>query len=202
MDKVINEKDFEIRENVVAGIAGAFLFSLAGAVVYFLLHLVGYIASISGLIGVVCAIKGYAIFAKKESKKGIIIASIISILVIVMAWYFCLAYDVYDVYKTGFELGETDFSLTFFESVRVAPVFLEEPEILRAYLSDLALGLLFCLIGGGSYVFNKLKNANKKNVVEPQAEVVQPVVEQAEEKAEEKAEEAPEEASEEANVEQ
>lgn len=174
MDTVIVDKNPEFKENVIAGIVGAFLFSLAGAAIYFLLHLIGYIASISGLVGVVCAVKGYTIFAKKESKKGIVIATVISLLVIVLAWYFCLAYDVYDAYKAFYESGETDFYFTFTEAVRVAPTFLEEPEISDAYFTDLGLSLFFCLIGCGSYVINKLKNANKntRNTVAPQAEAV------------------------------
>ena len=161
------DNTLDLRENVVAGIVGAFLFSLAGAAIYFVLHLIGYIASISGLVGAVCAVKGYTVFSKKESKKGIVIATVVSLLVIVIAWYFCLAYDVYDAYKIGFETGETDFYFTFIESLRVAPLFLEEPEISKAYFGDLALGLFFCLIGCGSYVVNKLKNTNKKNVTQP-----------------------------------
>ena len=48
---------------------------------------------------------------------------------------------------------------TFFESVRVAPYFLQDTEIRGAYLKDLIMGLAFCVIGGGSYVVNKIKNA-------------------------------------------
>ena len=77
MNNYIDNQNTEVSENVLAGIVGAFLFSLVGAAVYFILNLFGYIASISGLIGAVCAVKGYAVFAKKESKKGIIIAAII-----------------------------------------------------------------------------------------------------------------------------
>ena len=162
MDKFVDQRDLQFKENVMAGIVGAFLFSLVGAAVYFLLHLIGYVASISGLIGAVCAVKGYTVFSKKESKKGIVIAALVSVLVMVIAWYFCLAYDVYDAYKVAFEAGETDFYFTFIESLRLAPVFLEDPEISRVYFGNLALGLLFCLVGCGSYVINKLKNKGKK----------------------------------------
>jgi hypothetical protein len=56
-------------------------------VVFILSH--RYFASVSGLIGVVLAIKGYKLFAKKESIKGIIISSVIAFLVLVLAWYLC-----------------------------------------------------------------------------------------------------------------
>ena len=154
----LNEQQ-TIHENVLAGIVGAFLFSLAGGALWFLLYMVGFIAAISGLVGAICAIKGYSVFAKKESVKGIVISVIISLIVMVIAWYFCLAYDIYTVHMEWFEAGEIDFTYTFFESVRVAPIFLEDPTIRGAYVKDLVLGLAFCIIGGGSYVVNKIKNA-------------------------------------------
>ena len=43
----------EKRENVLGGIVGAFLFSLAGGVIWFQLDMVGFYAGISGLIGAV-----------------------------------------------------------------------------------------------------------------------------------------------------
>ena len=185
MDNYVNEHTTDFEENVVAGTVGAFLFSLAGGIIYFLLHLVGYVASISGLIGAICAVKGYSVFAKKESKKGIIIAAIIALLVIAIAWYFCLAYDVYEAHKGWFEAGEIDYTVSFLEALRGAPVFLEEPEIARAYFGDLALGLLFALIGSGSYVYNKYKNAKNKpqNVQTPYT--VNPVQDQHENKSDE-----------------
>ena len=104
------------------------------------------------LIGVVCAIKGYTIFGKRESTKGIIISTVIAFIVLVLAWYLCLSYDVYDAYQLWYEEGHVDFTLTFFESVANAHLFLEEPEIASAYFKDLGLGLLFCVIGAFGYV--------------------------------------------------
>lgn len=181
----MENKTLEQRENVIAGIAGAFLFSLAGAVVYFLLYLLGVIAALSGLVGVVCAIKGYSIFAKKESTKGVIIASVIAFLVIVLAWFFCLSYDIYADYKSAFEAGEIDFMLTFSESVRLAPEILEIPEFAKAYFGDLAIGLLFCLIGSGSYIVAKIKNAKKQPVNTPVVQAAPFMPEAVEENTEE-----------------
>lgn len=161
MNDNIKNQQPDVKENMIAGIVGAFLFSLVGGVLWFLIYMFGFIAGISGLIGAVCAIKGYAIFAKKESVKGIIISVIISLLVIALAWYFCLAYDIYDVYNEWFEAGEIDFSLSFFESVQLAPMFLADPEIAIPYFKDLAIGLILCIVGGGSYVVNSIKNTKR-----------------------------------------
>lgn len=147
----------EVKENVIAGIGGAFLFSLAGGAVWFGLYMVGFIAAISGIVGVICAFKGYSIFAKKESMKGLVISTVMALIVIVAAWYLCLSYDVYQAYQDWYELGEVDFTLTYSESVQVAFRFLEEPEIARGYLADLAMGVIFCIIGAGSYIVNMAK---------------------------------------------
>lgn len=147
----------QVKENVAAGIAGAFLFSLAGGIVYFALYLIGITASISGFVGVICAIKGYSIFAKRESKRGVLIAVVASLLVIVLAWYFCLSFDVYTAYQEWYAAGEVEYALTFSESIACAHLFLEEPEIATSYFGNLALGLIFCALGGGGYVYTKLK---------------------------------------------
>ena len=67
MNDNIKNQQTDVKENVIAGIVGAFLFSLVGGALWFLIYMFGFIAGISGLIGAVCAIKGYAIFAKKYS---------------------------------------------------------------------------------------------------------------------------------------
>ena len=152
------------RENVVAGIVGAFLFSLAGGVLWFVIYMVGFVAAISGLVGVICAIKGYALFAKKESIKGIIISSVIALGVIVLAWYFSIGYEIYNSYQELFMAGETDFTFTFFESMRLIPTFFDIPEVRSACLRDLLLGLVFCIVASVSYIINKIRSAKAANV--------------------------------------
>lgn len=142
----------EPQENVFAGAVGAFLFALAGGIVWFVLYLLGFLAALSGIVGVVCAIKGYEIFAHKESKKGVIISVVMAAVVLVIAWYFTLAYDICEAYKEWYAEGVVDFTLNFAEALRVAPEFLKEPEIGRGYLIDLGLGLLFCVAGSFGYI--------------------------------------------------
>ena len=92
MNSSIKNSDTQA-ENVLFGIVGAFLFSLVGGVLYYLLYQMGYLAALSGLVGVICAITGYSFFAKKESTKGTVISVIIAALVLVAAWYLCVASD-------------------------------------------------------------------------------------------------------------
>lgn len=153
------------KENVLAGTIGALLFSLAGGVLWFVLYQVGFLAGISGIVGVICAIKGYAVFAKKESLKGVIIAVIAAVITMLLAWYLCLSLDVYNAYQDWYAEGEVDFTVTFAEAVRGAWTFLEEPDIAMAYLKDLGMGLLLCVIGA----FRSVSDAVKRVKLEKEA---------------------------------
>ncbi len=153
----INEKqslNIEAEENVLFGVVGAFLFSLVGGVMYILLSMVGFIAALSGLVGVVCAIKGYAFFSKKESKKGIIISVIISALVLVLAWYVGFCLDMVEAYKLWYAEGEVDYAPTFFEYF---PFGVIDLTVNTLYFVDLFLSLALGAVGCASYVSNRLK---------------------------------------------
>ena len=147
----------------MAGIVGAFLFSLVGGVLWYVLYQIGFMAGISGFVGVVCAMKGYAFFAKKESRKGVIISVLMSIFVMVIAWYLCLSTDVYKAYQEWYENGEIDFTVSFIEAVRGAYIFLSEPEIAPSYFGDLAIGLLLCVVGCWKDVINAFRSAGAQS---------------------------------------
>jgi hypothetical protein len=134
----------------------------------------GFLAGISGLVGVVCAVKGYALFAKNESVKGVVIAIVCAVAVQVIAWYLCLSFDVYNVYQDWYANGEVDFTPTFAESVRNAYVFLSEPEIASSYFLDLGLGLVLCVVGAARSVIDAVKRV--KNKAEPTKDQEQPPV--------------------------
>ncbi len=158
MNQSINQSNkplvSEAEENVLFGVIGAFLFSLVGAVVYVVLNMVGYIAALSGLIGVVCAIKGYAIFAKRESKRGLIISVIMAAVVIVIAWYVCFCLDMVEAYQMWFENGEVDYAPTIFEYL---PYGFWDLTVNPVYFVDLLLSLALGAVGCWSYVSNMLK---------------------------------------------
>lgn len=145
------------KENVLAGTVGALLFSLVGGILWFVLYQFGRLAAISGLVGVICSIKGYTFFAKKESFKGIIIAIIAALVVLLIAWYLCLAKDVYDAHQEWYNSGLILSPISFTESVKTAHLYLEDSEIAGAYLTDLGIGLLLCAVGSASYIATAVK---------------------------------------------
>ena len=73
----------ERRENVLTGLIGAFLGSLIGVACIVAIGQLGYVASISGVIMAVCAIKGYELMGGAMSRKGAVIACI---LIVVMTY--------------------------------------------------------------------------------------------------------------------
>ena len=163
MDNNVNTK-----ENVLAGAVGAFLFSLVGGILWFVLWQVGVLAAVSGLVGVICAVKGYTFFAKtkRESKACLILSVIIAMLVLAVAWYACVAYDIYLAYQEWFAAGEVDFTLTFFEAVNAVPYFFQDSEILLPYLGDLGMGLLFAVVGIISYLASREKKMKAQAAAE------------------------------------
>ena len=190
MNSSIKNSDTQA-ENVLFGIVGAFLFSLVGGVLYYLLYQMGYLAALSGLVGVICAIKGYSFFAKKESTKGTVISVIIAALVLVAAWYLCVASDLHAAYNEWYAQGEVDSIPSFFDCVRVVPDILKDfPE----YFKDLAISLILAAVGCGSYIANTIKNRRLKaeastNNAAPTSDS-EPASAEQEEKSDEDAEEA------------
>lgn len=159
----MNNNSMETKENVLAGAVGAFLFSLVGGILWFVLYQIGYVASISGLVGVICAVKGYTFFAKtkNESTKCLVISMIIAVLVLVISWYLCIGYEIYLAYQAWYAAGEVDFTLSFFDSVRVIPYFFEDSEFLIACIKDFGFGLLFAALGIVSYLSSREKKRKK-----------------------------------------
>ena len=90
-----------------------------------------------------------------------------------------------------YELGEIDFYFSFFESVQISHLFLTEPEA-AAYFKDLAIGILLCIVGGGSYVINSIKNTKRTGKSAPAPVEPVPMGIQSEENTEEQAPAEPE----------
>lgn len=142
--------------NVLAGAVGALLFSVIGGVIYFLVYQLGFIAGICGLVTFILASFGYDLFAKPKGKNsiaGLISAIIATLVMIFVAEYLCISYEIFQVFK---EEG-----ITFFDAVRATPDFLTEPELMGAVVKDIAMSYLFTFLACINNISNIIK-ANKK----------------------------------------
>ena len=141
-------------ERVGMGVLGAILFSLAGAVVYYVLWSVNIIAAISGIICVICALKGYEIFAGARTKRGIFISVAVSAVMLVLAWYFCYCSDIHAYWESAFAAGETDYVPTVWECLSYG--YMDLPAN-PGYLVDLILSLAMGGLGCWGYVTRSLR---------------------------------------------
>ena len=133
----------EVKEKVAGGILG----TLIGAICIVLVNQFGYIASISGVVMGVCALKGYQILGKKMSLKGIIICVILMLLMVYISNWFSYAVAVAQVYKAD-----------------IVSSFLAVPELIKegaiesgAYYKDLLMLYVFTAIGAVPVIKNQIK---------------------------------------------
>lgn len=137
-------------ENIIAGIVGAFLFSLIGGLLYFIIYQIGFIAGITGLVIFVLANFGYGLFSgRKNSIKGIVVSIICLIVTTLLAEYLCIAYVVFDAYK--------EYDVSFFAAIRSAYYFIIDPEI--GLLGDVIYDVLFALVLGALSAFGSIRTA-------------------------------------------
>lgn len=178
-----NPAELEPRENVFLGVVGALLFSLAGAVVYFILNRVGYIASLSAMVGAYCACFGYALFSRKKgSKIGTVVAAVATILVMVLAVVFCLAFDLYEYIKEDYAnvkltevFGDTVRSL-FNSSHPIEYGYYVYSFERSSFVKDLIGTLIFTALGIVGFISaQRTKRKAAQQSAQAQAMPVQPV---------------------------
>ena len=137
-------------ENVAAGVVGAFLGTLLGVVCTVVIGQLGYVASVSGLIMAVGALKGYELLGGRLSKKGAVISSL---LILVMTW---LAHRLTWAIALASAAG-----LGVFESFQAIPELLEAGLLEGpAYWGGLVMLYLFTLLGAVPTIIGGLRSAD------------------------------------------
>ena len=131
------------KDNVIAGVVGAFLGSLIGVLCIIVIGELGYVAAISGVVMAICVLKGYEMLGGKASKKGIVISVII---MLVMTWVGDRLDWAIMVYR---ELSQyADVNITIFDCYRMIPEMLSEGYIDTAnYIMNLFMIYVFLLLG-------------------------------------------------------
>lgn len=147
------------RENVLAGFVGAFLFALIGGVLYFLIYQTGIIAGICGLITFILANFGYGLLSgnrKGESIPGLVASIIMMLLIIFLAEYICIAYEIYRA------LAATKPS--FINILRLMPEFLSDKDIFGAFVHDLVFAYLLGLFASIGNITRMVKS-RKQSII-------------------------------------
>lgn len=136
---------YTMRERVGAGLAAAFIYALIGGVLWLGLHYVGFPAWLGAIVAVKCAVKGYENYAHRLSYQGIVLATVMALLSVVIAWYLCLSDDVYQAQIAWFEAGKTGYKITFFDAMAGAYTRLLDPKTAWDGWRDLVIGGALCV---------------------------------------------------------
>ena len=142
----------QMPENVMAGIAGALLFSLAGVALYVGIYQIGFIAGICSFVMFSLGSLGYGIFSgnrRSTSAASIIIPLIIMLVMTCVAEYLALALAVYLEYK--------DYGVSISDVMAAMPELIQDPEVLPEVLKDLGFALFFGLLATAGTVATKMK---------------------------------------------
>lgn len=125
------------QENTAAGILGALIGSLAGVICIILISRLNFVASVSGLVMAVCALKGYEKLAGTLSKKGAVLSGVI---IVIMTY---LAHHLNITIELMLEAG-----LSFFDAFVLIPRLLQLDMLDGTYFwGNLAMLYLFTLLG-------------------------------------------------------
>ena len=168
----------EQNEKILLGVLGSLLFSLAGGLLHFLIYRLGYFASISGLIAAYAAFFGYGFFSgNKLSKKGMVIAAVVSILVTTVANFASYVYDVHQlVGSDGISLSFGDLLSHSFALLRDGSLEITKGRYIygyemdtAAFYKDLGVSLLFCGLGIFGFIrttLQRIRAASKKSTLQ------------------------------------
>ena len=147
-----------VRENIVAGAVGAFLFSLIGVALYVLIYQANIISGICGLVIFVLASFGYGVFARTKNRSSvpnIVVSVIVMAAMIFISEYICISLEIYKVYS--------DIGITFFDAVSSVPEFLSVPEIRSDFLKELAWAYLFGFAVSASYIVRLVRERKNRS---------------------------------------
>lgn len=148
------------RESLAAGLVGAFLGSLLGAVCIIVVGQLGYVAAISGMVMAVCALKGYELLGGTLSRKGAVIACI---------WVLIITYVSYQL-ECALQIAQAA-EVGVFEAFRSIGYLLEGGYLnTRAYWGGMVMLYLFTLVGAVPLLVGALRGQAPASAPPPQSQ--------------------------------
>ena len=150
-----NEQEKQERTgSYLSGAVGAFLGSALGAIVWAVVLLMGYVASIVGLLIGWLAEKGYSLLKGKVGKAKVVILILAVIFGVLLGTVAADAFTLIGMINGGELPGATLADIPLI----ILVTFVESPEYLTGTLTNVGLGLLFAALG----VFGIMRKAGKE----------------------------------------
>lgn len=138
----LNERENRKSENIFAGIVGALLGSVIGAITIIIFGQLGYVSAISGFVLAICSIKGYELFSKKLSNFGIIFSIVIALVMTYVGSRFDMAISIMSILKPENISIFTAFAMVS-EDSNLFDLFVEN--LIQLYIF-VAIGMIPCII--------------------------------------------------------
>ena len=142
------------QSNPALGLVGALIGSLIGVLCWVLIYQVGFIAGIAGVLIIMAAMKGYTILGKSLDKKGVIIATIISLLMVFVANELSMRIAVYIAFNKG------GGHLSFANMCEDWSNIMEVCELWGVYWRDLIVGYFLTFVAGFGTIAQAFRNAS------------------------------------------
>lgn len=144
-----------VSSNIVAGLVGAFIGSLLGVALWILIYKLGYIAGIAGALIIIAAMRGYEMLGKCLDRKGVILCTILSLIMVFIANKLSWSMEAYIAFK------DEGVDVSFFDIYKNLNNLLKEFEITSSYYKDLAVGYILFVVAGVSDVIRAFRNAKR-----------------------------------------
>lgn len=144
----MDERELKLKktENIPLGIIGAFLLSLIGGALWFILYQLGFFVELSGIVLSLCAYRGYVIFSKGSNPVGLLGAALISVGVLLAAWFLSINLDVYEDHVKWYIEGVLDAPISYVDALEITPRYLADDKLTMYYLKPLIGGVALALI--------------------------------------------------------
>jgi len=140
----------ENKENKLVGTAGALVGALAGGVAFFVLYQLNLFAAVTGTVGVILAINLYYKFAGAKSVYGVVISCVLSLVVILLAYFLAFGFEIYKYYHETYDV-------TFFDCLKIIPLYFEDAETSSSLIKDIFMAVVFWALGGVSTAVKEIK---------------------------------------------
>lgn len=150
------------KSNLPLGIIGALIGSLLGAALWVFIYQAGYIAGIAGIAIFLGALKGYSLLGKTADRKGVIVCTLITVIMVFLANELSIRLAVY------LAAEDQHMHMSFAEINRNWSNYMKIDDFKYGYIKDLFVGYLLAAVAvfgtvrqafrnaGGSYTMKKM----------------------------------------------
>ncbi|MCM1194369.1 MAG: hypothetical protein NC099_01005 [Corallococcus sp.] len=157
LNEIIEQENLEFEaapNNYLKGFAGALIGGLAGALVAVLLYVVGFVSAISSFVAFFVGILLYRKFGGKPNKMMIVIVTATT--------FVCMIASVLGIYLYAAGAAGAEYGLNAFEAFSV---LMKDEEFSRLFYADLALTVLFCVLGCVFEIVKTVRDIKRANKI-------------------------------------